>query len=61
MKKKYIAPHSNVIRFSPESHILSVSGGDENLNYGNTYSDNAATQQYSNRRGNSTLWADMEE
>ena len=61
MKIKYIAPHSNVIRFSPESHILSVSGGDENLNYGNYCSDNAATQQFSNRRGNSTLWADMEE
>ncbi|MDD6775395.1 MAG: hypothetical protein PUD98_07265 [Bacteroidales bacterium] len=61
MKIKYIAPHSNVIRFSPESHILSVSGGDENLNYGNYYSDNAATQQFSNRRGSSTLWADMEE
>lgn len=61
MKIKYIAPHSNVIRISPESHILSVSGGDENLNYGNYYSDNAATQQFSNKRGNSTLWADMEE
>lgn len=43
MKIKYIAPHSNVIRFSPESHILSVSGGDENLNYGNYYSGNGAT------------------
>ena len=61
MKKRYIAPHSSMMLFSPESHILSVSGGDENLNYGNYYSGNAATQQFSNRRGNSTLWADMEE
>lgn len=61
MKIKYIAPHSNVIRFSPESHILSISGGDENLNYGNRYSDNGATKQFSDKRGGSTLWADMEE
>lgn len=61
MKIKYIAPHSNVIRISPESHILSVSGGDENLNYGNYYSGNGATQQFSDKRGGSTLWADMEE
>ena len=46
--------------FAPESHLLSISG-EEEVNYGNTYSDNAATQQFSNKRGNSTLWADMEE
>ena len=46
--------------FSPESHLLSISG-EEEVNYRNQYSDNGATQQFSNRRGNSTLWADMEE
>lgn len=60
MKKRYIAPHSSMMLFSPESYLLSISG-EEEVNYGNTYSDNAATQQFSNRRGNSTLWADMEE
>ena len=60
MKKRYIAPHSSMMLFSPESHLLSISG-EEEVSYGNTYSDNAATQQFSNKRGNSTLWADMEE
>ncbi|MDD7726725.1 MAG: hypothetical protein SPE13_05110 [Alloprevotella sp.] len=60
MKKRYIAPHSSMMLFSPESHLLSISG-EEKVNYRNTYSENAATQQFSNRRGNSTLWADMEE
>ena len=60
MKKKYIAPHSSMMLFSPESHLLSISG-EEKVIFGNQYSDNAATQQFSNRRGNSTLWADMEE
>ena len=60
MKKRYIAPHSSMMLLSPESHLLSISG-EEEVNYGNTYSDNGATQQFSNRRGNSTLWADMEE
>lgn len=60
MKIKYIAPHSNVIRISPESHLLSISG-EEEVNFRNQYSDNGATQQFSNKRGNSTLWADMEE
>ena len=60
MRKRYIAPHSSMILFSPESHLLSISG-EEEVNYGNQYSDNGATQQFSNRRGNSTLWADMEE
>ena len=60
MKEKYIAPHSSMMLFSPESHLLSISG-EEEVNYGNQYSDNGATQQFSNRRGNSTLWADMEE
>ncbi len=60
MKKRYIAPHSSMMLFSPESHLLSISG-EEEVNYGNQYSDNGATQQFSNRRGNSTLWADMEE
>lgn len=60
MKEKSIAPHSCMMLFSPESHLLSISG-EEEVNYGNTYSDNGATQQFSNRRGNSTLWADMEE
>ena len=60
MKVKYIAPHSSMMLFSPESHLLSISG-EEEVNYGNQYSENAATQQFSNRRGNSTLWADMEE
>ena len=60
MKKRYIAPHSSMMLFSPESPLLSISG-EEEVNYGNTYSDNAATQQFSNKRGNSTLWADMEE
>ena len=59
MKEKYIAPHSSMMLFSPESHLLSISGEGE-VNYGNQYSDNA-TQQFSNKRGNSTLWADMEE
>ena len=60
MKKRYIAPHSSMMLFSPESHLLSISG-EEEVNFGNHYSDNGATQQFSNRRGNSTLWADMEE
>lgn len=60
MKKRYIAPHSSMMLFSPESHLLSISG-EEEVNYGNQYSDNGATQQFSNKRGNSTLWADMEE
>ena len=60
MKKRYIAPHSSMMLFSPESQLLSISG-EEEVSYGNTYSDNGATQQFSNRRGNSTLWADMEE
>lgn len=60
MKEKYIAPHSSMMLFSPESHLLSISGKEE-VNFGNTYSENAATQQFSNKRGNSTLWADMEE
>ena len=60
MKEKYIAPHSSMMLFSPESHLLSISG-EEEVNYGNQYSDNGATQQFSNKRGNSTLWADMEE
>ena len=60
MKKRYIVPHSSMMLFSPESHLLSISG-EEEVNYGNTYSDNGATQQFSNKRGNSTLWADMEE
>ncbi len=60
MKKRYIAPHSSMMLFSPESHLLSISG-EEEVNFGNQYSDNGATQQFSNRRGNSTLWADMEE
>lgn len=60
MKKRYIAPHSSMMLFSPESHLLSISG-EEEVNYRNQYSDNGATQQFSNRRGNSTLWADMEE
>ena len=46
--------------FSPESHLLSISG-EEKVNFGNQYSDNGATQQFSNKRGSSTLWADMEE
>lgn len=54
MKEKYIAPHSSMMLFSPESHLLSISG-EEAVNYGNLYSDNAATQQFSNKRGNSTL------
>ena len=60
MRERYIAPHSSMILFSPESHLLSISG-EEKVNFGNQYSDNGATQQFSNRRGNSTLWADMEE
>ena len=60
MKKRYIAPHSSMMLFSPESHLLSISG-EEEMNFGNQYSDNGATQQFSNKRGNSTLWADMEE
>ena len=60
MKEKYIAPHSSMMLFSPESHLLSISG-EEEVNFGNQYSDNGATQQFSNKRGNSTLWADMEE
>ena len=60
MRERYIAPHSSMMLFSPESHLLSISV-EEEVNYGNTYSENAATQQFSNRRGNSTLWADMEE
>ena len=60
MRERYIAPHSSMILFSPESHLLSISG-EEEVSYGNQYSDNAATQQFSNKRGNSTLWADMEE
>ena len=60
MKEKYIAPHSCMMLFSPASHLLSLSG-EEEVNFGNQYSDNAATQQFSNKRGNSTLWADMEE
>ena len=60
MKKRYIAPHSSMMLFSPESHLLSISG-EEEVNFGNQYSDNGATQQFSNKRGNSTLWADMEE
>lgn len=60
MKEKYIAPHSSMMLFSPESHLLSISG-EEEVNFRNQYSDNGATQQFSNRRGNSTLWADMEE
>ena len=51
MKEKYIAPHSSMMLFSPESHLLSISGEEEV----------SATQQFSNKRGNSTLWADMEE
>ncbi|MDD6076145.1 MAG: hypothetical protein PUB84_05275 [Bacteroidales bacterium] len=60
MKKRYIAPHSSMMLFSPESHLLSISG-EEEVNYRNTYSENGATQQFSDKRGNSTLWADMEE
>lgn len=60
MKKRYIAPHSSMMLFSPESHLLSISGEKE-VNYRNTYSENGATQQFSDKRGNSTLWADMEE
>ena len=60
MKKRYIAPHSSMMLFSPESHLLSISG-EEEVKFGNQYSDNGATQQFSNKRGNSTLWADMEE
>ena len=60
MKKRYIAPHSSMMLFSPESHLLSISG-EEKVNYGNQYSENDATQQFSNKRGSSTLWADMEE
>ncbi|MCI7167584.1 MAG: hypothetical protein MR980_02615 [Bacteroidales bacterium] len=60
MKKRYIAPHSSMMLFSPESHLLSISG-EEEVNFRNQYSDNGATQQFSNKRGNSTLWADMEE
>ena len=60
MKEKYIVPHSSMMLFSPESHLLSISGEEEVI-FGNQYSDNAATQQFSNKRGNSTLWADMEE
>lgn len=60
MKEKYIAPHSSMMLFSPESHLLSISG-EEEVNFGNQYSNNGATQQFSNKRGNSTLWADMEE
>ena len=60
MKEKYIAPHSSMMLFSPESHLLSISG-EEEVSFRNQYSDNAATQQFSNRLGNSTLWADMEE
>ena len=60
MKEKYIAPHSSMMLFSPESHLLSISG-EEEVNFGNQYSDNGATQQFSDKRGGSTLWADMEE
>ena len=60
MKKRYIAPHSSMMLFSPESHLLSISG-EEEVNFGNQYSDNGATQQFSDKRGGSTLWADMEE
>ena len=60
MKKRYIAPHSSMILFSPESHLLSISG-EEEVNFGNQYSGNGATQQFSDKRGGSTLWADMEE
>lgn len=60
MKKRYIAPHSSMMLFSPESHLLSISG-EEEVNFRNQYSENAATQQFSDKRGGSTLWADMEE
>ena len=60
MKKRYIAPHSSMMLFSPESHLLSISG-EEEVNFGNQYSENGATQQFSDKRGGSTLWADMEE